>query len=243
MSVASTVGRLAAKDDARSSLAAERPGWLALLPGAQADDPYRMLLILRFALVNVVGIALLLLAHVHGFVDQVLVADRTNLSLVIFLVFLGGLGLCAWRILRTSRELDLARGFDPLVESKAADYLARLRGCLGDSRAVLADALRLKLSHGVVAVRHVAGTLVMLGLIGTVIGFIIALSGVEPDSVSNIDAVAPMVTTLIAGLSTALYTTLVGSILNIWLMVNCQILAGGVVKLITTIQELGEGYA
>ena len=47
-----------------------------------------------------------------------------------------------------------------------------------------------------------------------------------------------MISTLISGMSTALYTTLVGSILNIWLMINHQLLAGGTVKLITAIQEI-----
>jgi hypothetical protein len=44
-------------------------------------------------------------------------------------------------------------------------------------------------------------------------------------------------------MSVALYTTLVGAILNIWLMVNYHILAGGTSKLITSIIELGESHA
>ena len=44
-------------------------------------------------------------------------------------------------------------------------------------------------------------------------------------------------------MSTALYTTLIGSILNVWLMINYQLLAGGMVKLITAIQEFGEQHA
>jgi hypothetical protein len=52
-----------------------------------------------------------------------------------------------------------------------------------------------------------------------------------------------MISTLIAGMSTALYTTLVGSVLNIWLMINYHILAGGTVKLITALFEFGEEHA
>jgi len=241
--LANTIRRQSAAAAEAFDASDERLAWPAAQWRAQQDDPHRSLLVLRFALVNVLGFALLSLAYAHGLVDRVLLADETNLSLIIFLVFLGGLGLCGRRILRTSRELNLVRDFDPLVESKAGDYLAKLRGCPGDSRAILAGALRLKLSHGVSGVRHIAGSLVLLGLIGTVIGFIIALSGVDPDSASDIDAIAPMVSTLIAGMSTALYTTLVGSILNLWLMVNCQLLADGVVKLIAAIQELGERHA
>ncbi len=220
-----------------------RLAWLAAASRTGRSDPYQYLLILRFALANILGFALLATAYLHGMVGPVLVADRTSLSLVIFAVFLVGLALSAWKIVRISRELNQVRSFNPLVPSRAADYLAKLRGCAGDGRSILAGALRLKISHGISGIRHIAGSLVLLGLIGTVIGFIIALSGVDPANASDIDAVGPMVSTLISGMSTALYTTLVGSVLNVWLMINYQILAGGAVKLITAIQEFGEQHA
>jgi biopolymer transport protein ExbB/TolQ len=112
-----------------------------------------------------------------------------------------------------------------------------------DSRANLVGALRMKIAHRTAIVRHIANSLVLLGLIGTVVGFIIALGGVDPQHASDVKAIAPMVSTLIQGMSTALYTTLVGSILNIWLMANHQILAGGTVKLITALVELAEVHA
>jgi adenosylcobinamide amidohydrolase len=43
-------------------------------------------------------------------------------------------------------------------------------------------------------------------------------------------------------MSVALYTTLVGAVLNIWLMVNYRLLEGGTVTLLTTIVELGERH-
>lgn len=91
--------------------------------------------------------------------------------------------------------------------------------------------------------RHIANSLVLLGLIGTVLGFIIALSGVDPENAADLSNVAPMVSTLIAGMSTALYTTLVGAVLNMWLMANHQLLATGTVKLITTLLEATESHA
>ncbi|MBT4702277.1 MAG: hypothetical protein HOB79_14495 [Rhodospirillaceae bacterium] len=102
--------------------------------------------------------------------------------------------------------------------------------------------LRLKLSHRIVIVRHIASSLVFLGLIGTVIGFIIALSGVDAKAITEVENVAPMVSTLINGMSIALYTTLLGAVLNIWLTVNHRILATGTVDLITSIIELGESH-
>ena len=202
--------------------------------------PHHYLMLLRFALVNLIASALLAAAYLHGLVDRVLIADQTNLSVAIFLVFLGGLVICTWKILQASRELNQVKSLDPLTPSAVTRYLARLRGRSGNSRAIFATTLRLRLTQRIAVVRHIAGSLVLLGLIGTVLGFIIALSGVDPQRASDVKAIAPMISTLIAGMSTALYTTLVGAVLNVWLMVDYRLLASGTVKLITALVELGE---
>ena len=54
------------------------------------------------------------------------------------------------------------------------------------------------------------------------------------------DEVASMVGTLIAGMSIALYTTLVGAVLHVWLMVNHRMLASGTSNLFNAIVERGE---
>ncbi len=80
-------------------------------------------------------------------------------------------------------------------------------------------------------------------MIGTVIGFIIALSGVDPDTAKNADSIATMVATLINGMSVALYTTLVGAVLHIWLIVNYRILTSGTVDLIAVVIQMSESRA
>jgi biopolymer transport protein ExbB/TolQ len=232
----------------RASSSALRDGvqhfaWLLATAPVAGAHRYQFLLLLRFALINLIGFGLLALAQVHGWVALTLSADHTRLVAVIFLVFLAGLVHCAYRIVQTSRELNRARPFDPLVSSLAAEFLAKTRGRNGESRSILISTLRLKLTQRISIVRYIANSLVLLGLIGTVIGFIIALSGVDPDKAGDFNAVAPMVSTLIDGMSTALYTTLVGAVLNVWLMVNYHLLAGGTVKLITALVELGEEHA
>jgi hypothetical protein len=217
--------------------------WLQLHPGTRGMDPYRYLLLLRFALLNLFGFGLLGAAYAQGLVSDALAADRTYLSLVIFLVFMVGLGLCAFKVWQTSHELNSVRHFESGADTPAARYLAPMAGGDADSRANLVGALRMKIAHRTAVVRHIANSLVLLGLIGTVVGFIIALGGVDPQHASDVKAIAPMVSTLIQGMSTALYTTLVGSVLNVWLMANHQILAGGTVKLITALVELAEVHA
>ncbi|MBC8339157.1 MAG: MotA/TolQ/ExbB proton channel family protein [Rhodospirillales bacterium] len=103
--------------------------------------------------------------------------------------------------------------------------------------------MRLKLTDNIVAVRQIANSLVLLGLIGTVIGFIIALSGVDPQAASEVESVAAMVSTLISGMSVAMNTTLVGAVLYVWLSVNYGILTSGTVDLLTRIIKLGEDRA
>jgi hypothetical protein len=176
-------------------------------------------------------------------VGQALEADRTYISVVIFLAFLVGLALCASRVWQTSLELNSARNPGTNPDSPAARYLAPMKGSNAESRSNLVGALRMKIAHRTAVVRHIANSLVLLGLIGTVVGFIIALSGVDPENAGEVSAITPMVSTLIQGMSTALYTTLIGAVLNVWLMANHQLLAGGTVKLITSLVELAERNA
>jgi len=231
------------KSQAPAEDASQQINWLVARSRSGQTKHFHYLLLLRFLLINIVGFALLGAVYLQGWIATLLAADRSYLSIVIFAVFMGGLGFCALRVWQTSRDINQAKAFDPLAPSTTADYIAKLRGRSGESRSIFASALRLRLTHRISAVRHAAGSLVLLGLIGTVIGFIIALSGVDPERASDVKSIAPMVSTLIEGLSTALYTTLVGAVLNVWLMINYRILAGGTVKLINTLVEFGEEHA
>ena len=219
-----------------------RPVWLGGRATATPSDPMRHLLVLRFALLNLVTFGFLTVAYVNGYIHMIIAADRTGLSIAIFAVFISGLGLCGFKIAEVNRDLNAAQDRNPPATSLAARHAEKLRGKAADGRTVLAGAMRLTLSHRIAVVRHIANSLVLLGLIGTVIGFIIALSGVDPEKASQFESISPMVSTLIQGMSTALYTTLVGAVLNLWLMTNYQMLATGTVRLITTLQEHGAAH-
>ena len=206
----------------------------------EADLLYRYLLFVRFALVNIVAVALLAAAYLQGWLDGVLSAYLMELSAVIFLVFLYGLVLCGAKIWRHSVELNEIKAGTPDSRSRAGRYLSHVRGAGAESRAIHAGALRLKLTDRIAGVRHIANSLVFLGLIGTVIGFIIALSGVDPAAMTQMENVSAMVSTLINGMSVAMYTTLVGAVLYVWLNINFRILVSGTVDLIISAIELGE---
>ncbi len=209
----------------------------------ETDQPYRYLLFLRFVLINLVGASLLGSAYMQGWLDGFFIDVTLKLSAVIGGAFLLGLISCGIKIWRTSVELNDINSGDPANQSRAYKYLETIYGGGAESRSLAAAALRLKLASSAAVIRQVANGLVFLGLIGTVIGFIIALSGVDPNRATEVDNVARMIATLIGGMSVALYTTLAGSVLYVWLSINHRILSNGSVSLITAIIELGERRA
>ncbi len=201
---------------------------------------HRYLLVLRFALINIVAFALTGAAWLQGWLEGLFEPVTAILSGVIFAVFLYGLLICAFRIWQTSVAINDMKAGGKTASAQAARYMAAPRAKSAESRAIQINMLRLKASHRIQIVRNIANMLVFLGLIGTVIGFIIALSGVEPEAVSNPENVAAMVATLIKGMSVALYTTLLGAVLNVWLNINHRILSTGTVNLISQIVQFGE---
>ena len=200
----------------------------------------KYLLLLRFGLVNLVAFALLGAAWAQGLVAKVINADVTNMVILICAIFLIGLILAGYRLWKVSKQLNAAYNYNPEERSRAADFLTKTKGKNATSRANIAQALRLKLFSRIVHIRYISNSLTVLGLIGTVLGFIIALSGVDPDVASNPSAISPMVAQLIEGMSVALYTTLVGSILSVWLGLIYQMLATGTSNLVSQIIELSE---
>ena len=210
----------------------------------QDQDPsaYRFLLFMRFAVVNLIAFALVAAAWMQGWTEAIFQGDATKLALVIVAVFLAGLVLCGFKVFQASAELNQIKSPEQYPNSRAARYLRAISERDGHSRGITASALKLKLSSRIAVVRHIANSLVFLGLIGTVIGFMIALSGVNPEEAADISAIGPMVSTLISGMSVALTTTLVGAILNVWLMINYRLLESGTLRLLTTIVELGERH-
>ena len=201
---------------------------------------HRHLLALRFALFNIVAVGLLAAIYLRGWLDGALEGYTAWLTLGICAVFVFGLLLCAVRIWRTNYELNAVSQGAPPDRSRAGRYLASITGRSAESRTIRAGLLRNRFGNQIVVVRQTADILVFLGLVGTVIGFIVALSGVDPQASSDVDSVASMVGTLITGMSIALYTTLVGAVLHVWLMVNHRLLATGTSNLFNAIVELGE---
>lgn len=187
----------------------------------------------RFAAINVFGFAAFGLAWLNGWVDAVVQADTSRISVIIFVLFVVGLAMTAWRIEKVTGELDhIERGAGGRLESYRRSFAA--------SGASATRALELRLFGRIQFIRYIANALVMLGLIGTVVGFVLALRGVDASVAGDAAAVGGMVGTLLHGMGVALYTTLVGSVLNLWLTANYQILATGTANLAATLIDAAD---
>ena len=186
---------------------------------------FKYLLILRYSLVNLIGLVFLFVITTQGYLSKAINADITNMVIVILGVFFIGFCLAALRTFWISKELNYA--FSEVIPngSVAKDFLFNSKKLDASARNNLAGSLRIKISSKINYIKFLANTLVILGLIGTVIGFIIALSGVDGSVSSNPEEVSKMVSTLLQGRSVALYTTLVGSICSVWLNICYQIMS------------------
>ena len=218
----------------RTLPSATSSGWL----GRVRDH----LLVLRFVLFNVVALGISAASWLQGWFDDALSGNTLWLILVIVAVFGYGIVECTRLVLQVNRDLTAVRHARAPEGSRVARHLDAVAHADAEVRSLQAGLLRLRLSHAIGIVRHVANALVLLGLVGTVIGFIVALSGVDPELTRAVDNVAPMVSTLITGMSIALYTTLVGALLHVWLMIGYRMLATATVQLYHGTVELGERH-
>lgn len=198
------------------------------------------LLLLRFIVLNIGALAVVTYGWMKGWIREVAEQDVTNISLVIAGVFIVGWLICAYKVFLCSRELNRIADVSAHSSSRARWFIDLVKKSEGDSKTVVAECLRSRLYSRISFIRLIANNLIILGLIGTVIGFIISLSGVDAQRVADVASVAPMVSTLIQGMSVALYTTLVGAVFHVWLTMCYQVLATGTVNLVNAIIESSE---
>lgn len=199
-------------------------------------DGYRYLLLVRFAVYNAASLAVFAAAYAQGWLDDATTGLNRWLCLVIAAVFLVGLVRAAMSAWRLTHDLNAVRAGTPRPDSLPARFLASI-GQVETSMA--AELLRVRLIDAISHVRYLADALVLLGLVGTVVGFIIALSGIEPNTAVSVDKIGAIVSTLISGIGVALYTTLLGAVFHLWLGFNYRMLVGASVRLYGASVELG----
>ncbi len=73
-------------------------------------------------------------------------------------------------------------------------------------------------------VQWLATHVVRIGLLGTVVGLIIAFSAAGQGGTANPDEIKPMIAAVVNGMYVSLYATLLGIGTNLWLKINLRLL-------------------
>jgi len=185
----------------------------------------------RFAFLNLFGLVGLILLEVNGWISKIYDGDPSKITVVIFLLFLIGLFLTAFRVNKLTKELNAVR----------AGSSARLRQYweLFERRgeAVASQVTQIRLYSKIQWIKRIASSLVALGLIGTVFGAITFLLGVDVAALGDIDRIGSAFSVVLSGMGIALYTTLVGAVLNLWLSFNFGIVENGTSDLIAALMD------
>ncbi len=210
--------------------------------GGQMNNPNALLY--KWLVINSFAALLVYIAWLRDWISLVVESDASYLSIVIGLVFLVFWLTSSFHIFTINREVGLfASG---AKSGAAADYFERLRRKAANlagaklDQAMLASALRARMFMPIQIVAYVANVLILLGLIGTVVGFVIAVNGLG-DSIAggtNIERVQGVLGQIVNGMGVALFTTLVGAILGgLWLQIHYQMLIRAVGGLVVDIVE------
>ncbi|MDN5938398.1 MAG: MotA/TolQ/ExbB proton channel family protein [Salinisphaera sp.] len=176
------------------------------------------------------------LAWTIGILPELIRGDTTRITLGILVVFLVTSVHCAVRSLALSREtaefqrigessdlgLDerghLTLGQETLPLTPVTDYLAGVlaavtrHGAASPEQSQLTDVLNERLRPGHEFGWFICGVLVKLGMLGTVIGFVMMLGAVEITPSFDLATVQRMLGAMSAGMAVALYTTIAGMI-------------------------------
>ena len=177
-------------------------------------------------------------------------ADRSYLSSVILVVFVCASGHAAWFIFKTSgyieESLEAMRAEPTVLTDDAAGegargyVLAYIHDLAGERAAdpsgttdpaansyileVYADRLRSPVELG----WYIVDILIRLGLIGTIIGFILILGALADGPVPTGDNIQALLISMSGGMGTALYTTLAGLVTATLLGVQYAVLSRSV---------------
>lgn len=219
---------------------------------------------------GVCAFGFVLLWH-YGLFRVMLNADRTNLSLIITLLYAATTLHCLWRTSVISRELDAAQRVAAIVEHApgkvtiaganviAADGARLPAGCVtrhirslalksglqGRHRLdqtlllrSLADQLRGPNQIGSFA----SDSLMKLGLLGTIIGFIMMLAPIAGLDAGDRASVKTSMGLMSDGMAVAMYTTLTGLIGSILIKIQYYMLDAATARLFSLASDVTEVF-
>ena len=163
----------------------------------------RNLLIYRFLIVNLLAVLAGIVAGDRGWIQPLYGNDFTYLTSITTALFAVCWATTFRRVLGVSQQMNAAKKAGHwYLKPGAVDKAWAKVAWLGD----------------------VSGWLVGLGLLGTIIGFSYALSGVNTASLGSAGGVSDAIGPLMEGMRVALNTTIIGAIFSTWNEVNQRML-------------------
>ena len=175
----------------------------------------------------------------RGLLQQVIEVDASYVSLIILLIYaLSSLWFLATAWTTSRRYLGIsqpAQATDRLINSFLRD-IARIT--LHESRLAQLDVLDTRLRSSYAFGFIVADLMLKLGLLGTVIGFIIMLGSLTNLNSVDITVMQSLLAEMSGGMKVALYTTLVGMLSGIVLNIKFNLLDWAVDHLLNDIKEV-----
>jgi hypothetical protein len=220
-------------------------------------DSEHVLLLKGMVLLAVVGFAFFG-AWRYGLLFQVWRSDQTGISVAITLVFLIAAGHGSVCLVRLSRALNHlaavqrqvaaagALGARTLPDGCVSRYIRDLRtkATLSGPRAIdqglLLESFESELKQGHLFGWFISDLLLSLGLLGTVIGFIVMLGPISGLDAGDQSAIKGALAAMSGGMAVALYTTLAGLIGGMLLKIQGFVLDSAVDELVRRTTRLTE---
>ncbi|MGF6231819.1 hypothetical protein QFZ27_005774 [Inquilinus ginsengisoli] len=195
-----------------------------------------------------------------GLIGRMVASDPTHISLIISVLYVASSLHCLWRVLAISREGDaalkaaqavvengrrvLAEGSLPpgLVSGHIRDLTtkAALQGGERLDQTLLLRVLASRLRGSNAFGAFASDTLMKLGLLGTIIGFIMMLAPIAGLDTENREAVRSSMSLMSDGMAVAMYTTLVGLAGSVLLKIQYSLLDGATAKIFAFAVDLTE---
>jgi hypothetical protein len=224
---------------------------MSVMSGAQVslpsgDTPERGPLLLWMIFTGLSIFAAVLLWR-YGFVHLLVVSDRTYISSLIAVLYIATCGHCFWRTRAIAREAEvgwrcrailsapdgsqaLGREAPALPAGLVTDHIRSLvtkaeaqgAGRIDQTLLLRSLADRLRGSNGFGA--FVSDTLMKLGLLGTIIGFIIMLAPIAGLDAADKVAMKSSMGLMSDGMAVAMYTTLAGLVGSILVRIQYYML-------------------
>lgn len=180
-----------------------------------------------------------------GLFHHLVEKDITYLSsiiLILFVVINVYLGTAAWRLSRQIRFAQDPHKYTDKDQNLTSEYLLLLdwqRQQAGNESESLLARLVEKIHRGHSTGWFFSDILMRLGLIGTVIGFVLMLSTVYQLKDNDVQALQQLLATMGSGMQVALYTTLAGLGTALLVSIQCQWLDHCADGLVSKIIKLG----